>query len=200
MKVIMVSRTFPAYHPKAGQPTYFVEKILNVTDKHNYYFVKCEKCGWMGSSNLCAGGGQIADTGDYEDCLCPKCFNSSLKDIDFLEEEYYLGKFQPKHHTIRAGKRFKDGDMASLRVWSGKPYRSKPIEIAQVEVKVWDFSLKIDSFGVFTRRGYDFPSAQITTSIFEIAKNDGLSLQDFDDWFPKPFQGQIICWNLKLEY
>lgn len=25
--VITVSRTFPSYHPKAGQPTYFVEKI-----------------------------------------------------------------------------------------------------------------------------------------------------------------------------
>ena len=28
-KVITVSRTFPDYHPKAGQPTYFVEQILN---------------------------------------------------------------------------------------------------------------------------------------------------------------------------
>lgn len=28
MRVITVSRTFPGYHPKAGEPTYFVEKIL----------------------------------------------------------------------------------------------------------------------------------------------------------------------------
>jgi hypothetical protein len=28
-KVITFSRTFPAYHPKAGQPTYFVEKLWN---------------------------------------------------------------------------------------------------------------------------------------------------------------------------
>jgi hypothetical protein len=28
-KVITFSRTFPAYHPKAGQPTYFVEKFYN---------------------------------------------------------------------------------------------------------------------------------------------------------------------------
>ncbi len=28
-KVITFSRTFPAYHPKAGQPTYFVEQIWN---------------------------------------------------------------------------------------------------------------------------------------------------------------------------
>jgi hypothetical protein len=28
-KVITFSKTFPAYHPKAGQPTYFVEKFYN---------------------------------------------------------------------------------------------------------------------------------------------------------------------------
>jgi hypothetical protein len=28
-RVITFSRTFPSYHPKAGQPTYFVEKIWN---------------------------------------------------------------------------------------------------------------------------------------------------------------------------
>lgn len=28
-KVITFSRTFPSYHPKAGQPTYFVEKFYN---------------------------------------------------------------------------------------------------------------------------------------------------------------------------
>ncbi len=28
-RIILFSRYFPAYHPKAGQPTYFVEKVLN---------------------------------------------------------------------------------------------------------------------------------------------------------------------------
>ena len=28
-RIITFSRTFPAYHPKAGEPTYFVEMILN---------------------------------------------------------------------------------------------------------------------------------------------------------------------------
>lgn len=36
------------------------------------YPVKCS-CGWRGLSEDCAGGGQIADTGDYDDPLCPKC-------------------------------------------------------------------------------------------------------------------------------
>lgn len=28
-KVLTFSRVFPAYHPKAGMPTYFIEKVLN---------------------------------------------------------------------------------------------------------------------------------------------------------------------------
>lgn len=28
-RVITFSRTYPSYHPKAGQPTYFVEKVMN---------------------------------------------------------------------------------------------------------------------------------------------------------------------------
>lgn len=36
------------------------------------YPVKCF-CGWRGLSEECAGGGEIADTGDYDDPICPVC-------------------------------------------------------------------------------------------------------------------------------
>lgn len=38
-----------------------------------YYPVYCPRCGWKGSSEETEGGGQIADTGDYSDIVCPKC-------------------------------------------------------------------------------------------------------------------------------
>jgi predicted RNA-binding Zn-ribbon protein involved in translation (DUF1610 family) len=38
-----------------------------------WYAVTCPKCGWKGSSRDCDGGEQIADTGDYNDPLCPRC-------------------------------------------------------------------------------------------------------------------------------
>lgn len=52
-KVITFSRVFPSYHPKAGQPTYFVEKIwksineasvkhLDVPDISLHTFFECE--------------------------------------------------------------------------------------------------------------------------------------------------------------
>ena len=38
-----------------------------------YFSVKCPACSWAGSSKDAAGGGAIADTGDYEDLVCPAC-------------------------------------------------------------------------------------------------------------------------------
>lgn len=40
--------------------------------EENYFDVDCE-CGWWGSSKWLLGGGEIADTGDHDDCYCPVC-------------------------------------------------------------------------------------------------------------------------------
>lgn len=45
----------------------------------NYYLASC-KCGWWGCSELLLGGGPIADTGDYDDCCCPFCYNNDIDD------------------------------------------------------------------------------------------------------------------------
>ena len=125
-----------------------------------------------------------------------------------------------KKHTIRGGSRFKVGDKFSPRVWSGKPYSSKQITIApDIEVKkVWDFEVVTEdddgendwsyiyflgtTYTCYGDGGYDKPL------MVEIAKNDGLSITDFYNWFltgrtkqqrldnePKVFKGQIICWS-----
>lgn len=207
-KVITFSRVFPAYHPKKGQPTYFVEKILNSVSKNNYFFVQCDKCGHKCSSQVMEGGGQIADTGDYNDILCPKCFSNEYSDINLIED-YYIGKFDPKHHTIRAGNRWKVGDKFSPRVWSGKPYQTKQIIIApDIEVKkVWEFEVKEYHYGM----GINFGNYHINVSWLDtersmlktVAYNDGLLLEDFIAWFKNFNQAgtyQIICWNEKIKY
>lgn len=38
-----------------------------------YYLVECGNCAEIYPSNKLAGGGQIADTGDYGSCYCPHC-------------------------------------------------------------------------------------------------------------------------------
>lgn len=171
MKVLTFSRHFPARHPKAGQPTWFVEKIW--------------KSVWDGTEG--------ASNPLYPFFLSyDKTFPCQF---DIHEN---IHNHTPKLHTIRTGTRWKVGDMASLRVWSDKPYCSKQVEFAQVEVKrvipieiyAGGGSLVISMDGVYSNN-HEL-----------IAKNDGLSLTDFVDWFnihPKKtgqgFNGQIICWH-----
>lgn len=199
-RVLTFSRTFPSYHPKKGQPTYFVEKLNKSLPIWKYGII-------------------------FTDLI--------HNDIPFFDIEYYK-TCEKKYHTIRAGHRWKVGDKFSPRVWgddtnpkTGRsgPYQSKQIIIApDLEVKkVWDFKIVtedddgesdwsyVEFLGkTYTCYGYgnhdDF-------KIVEIAKNDGLEIRDFYEWFltgrtkkqrlnnePKIFDGQIICWNENINY
>lgn len=116
--------------------------------------------------------------------------------IDFDLGMFIEGKI--KHHTIRAGHRWKAGDKFSPRVWSGKPYASKQIQFApDIEVKkVWSFSIGLAAVYIDQQRWID------KSFIKKVSENDGLEMQDFLDWFqyPKPFNGEIICWSDSIEY
>jgi len=89
-KVITFSRTFPTYHPKAGQPTNFVEQFYNSIDPYKQTNV------W------------------------------DRNDLSFINE-IAMNEGRKKHHTIRAGSRWREGEKFSPRIWSGKPYNSKQI-------------------------------------------------------------------------
>lgn len=137
-----------------------------------------------------------------------------------LEIDYSLEEFsscKPKWHTIRGGKRWKVGDKVSLRVWSGKPYRSEQIKICDdLEVKkVWDIKIvrhhAIDGrtilkilVGDNTYSEIILLNGKITEwfgQIDDLCTNDGLGMEDFYHWFDVPeFSGQIICWNEKIRY
>lgn len=126
-------------------------------------------------------------------------------DAEKLEGEVHLlmkENFIPKHHTIRGGKRWKVGDKFSPRVWSGKPYNSKQIILADdVEVKqVFDFEMDLN--GVYAVNGKYLDNNKYET----LAMNDGLTEEELFNWFmpnynkPKEFVGQIICWNENVSY
>lgn len=167
MKVLTFSRHFPKGHPRQGEPTWFVESVLNSVMRKD------------GILNL--------------DDLKPEV-RALINDFALTTNE------KQKDHTLRAGSRFKPGDMASLRVWSDKPYRSKQIVFAQVEVKkVWE--IEISEFWFINN------SILEHGKVIELANNDGLSYDDFIAWFnihPKKksdvFRGQIICWDENIEY
>lgn len=197
-KVITFSRTFPAYHPKAGQPTYFVEKLYN-------------------SFNVDALGARFFEDKEEELWGLNRHLHYDVY-MDFRDAlvKGRTEKFTPKYHTIRGGHRFKVGDKFSPRVWSGKPYNSKQIIIApDIEVKkVWDiviFShqptlkcLAPDLVVVINKQ-----ERRASETFGELSQNDGLYLDDFIFWFmlspdfrknKNRFKGQIICWNENVNY
>jgi hypothetical protein len=169
-KVITFSRVFPAYHPKAGEPTYFMEKI------------------WRGLPIPC--------------CF-PNVDGSVLDILEFDKEPDMV-----KHHTIRAGHRWKVGDWFSPRVWSGKPYHSKQIQFApDIQIKkVFDFKIVLVEDGML--RSYEMQiNGKLRSTGMEVFTNDGLTYNDFCDWFKMDsakkdihFDGQIICWNENIDY
>lgn len=96
-----------------------------------------------------------------------------------------------KIHTIRANyelwaKRIKEVQegkaILSIRYWSGKPYNSKQVEVCQLDKSsgcsvqrlVWKYNC------IYYPTVLEDP---LTLSHIEIAKNDGLSPEDFKEWF-----------------
>ena len=171
-RVIIFSRQFLKGHPREGDQTYFIQKF------------------WTSIK-----------------VPLPVSIHA-----DQLEDEVRLlmnGEFFPKHHTLRAGNRWKPGNIFSPRIWGGKPYRSKQIILADdVEIKkVWNVriykSITPSELPVVAiDNGVGFYIVQPHRIVKEIAKNDGLSIEDFKAWFESEevFIGQIVCWCESVEY
>lgn len=117
-----------------------------------------------------------------------------------------------KHHTIRNGNRWKKGDFCSLRYWIDKPYCSKQQQMFENDVELIEvYKIKIGkdfetislenntNFEIYTQFSFN---RNVNELIKQLAKNDGLSVQDFKDWFAKslPFKGQILVFGKDPEY
>ena len=160
--VLTVSRYFPKTHKRAGEHTNFIEKIL---------------------------------VGQYD-----KNDNFYLQDTqaDFDREIFFECR-NPKIHTIRSNfdlwsKRIseiqKGNAVLSIRYWSGKPYNSKQVEICQLDknsgIGVQSICLKPkcileDSVELFSiDNNFNNP-----LNLAFVSKNDGLSFEDFKEWFKK---------------
>lgn len=193
-RIITFSQRYPGYHPKAGQATRFAEKFTNAiypNPRANFHDVEERIHKLNPHLGHTVGDGFVP--------------HESLR--------RFLNGFHPyekgiKGHTIRAGNRWKEGDMFSPRVWgtdvnpkSGRsgPYHSKQIILApdQRVVRVYPVTLEQSVnhsdnsqwIRVIIGRGPDIEIAEIiheTTiqiPVMVVAKNDGLTDRDFIDWF-----------------
>lgn len=114
-----------------------------------------------------------------------------------------------KKHTIRrnydlwkvnAKKMGRGGYALSIRQWSGRPYNSPQVEVLEVNKH-----FGVQPIEIYYHADNDTITAKIDgrewldADCYEIAKNDGLSVQDFKEWFfgrqpkeDKVFQGVIV--------
>lgn len=99
-----------------------------------------------------------------------------------------------KIHTIRANyplweKRIRDIQEGkaylSVRQWTGRPYRSKQVEIARLTAKdgvgIQKLSFDKDKDGVSSFKFFDIDGRCFDRKT--LANNDGLSLEDWEEWF-----------------
>ena len=157
---ISIAVKFPATHPRKQQATFFVpaiEKALGMIDN-------CDP-----HSSLCKSLNTV----------CERCYFGQFEDERLL-----------KIHTIRGNyelwaKRFEKIDkgdaVLELYTWSGKPYNSKAVTICQLGKDNGIGMQKLSSF----LNQYAFVET-VGSGCYEIetiAKNDGLSLDDFKAWF-----------------
>jgi hypothetical protein len=159
--VLMISRVFPAYHPRAGEETYFKHKIL-LNQPENKYAVESVK--------------------EYYDWD---------KKLHTLRENYALW-------SRRAEKINRGEAILSLRQWTGSPYNykrdgSKPVEFLQLE-KIHVQKVKIIGIPAYRAIFID----DRAKNIHEVAKNDGLSVDDFCKWFKKDMEGCVIHFTDKI--
>lgn len=93
-RVLIISPAFPSYHPRKGEPTFFVEKFwkglepLNRLDGEYSIYIKKPRLMKDGHWQL---------------------------PITWRDQMNYK-EFKPKYHTIRAGQRWKAGDWFSPRI------------------------------------------------------------------------------------
>ena len=150
-----ISRNFPITHPRKGEPTGFAEKICHVL------------------------GGTI----DWINSEMP--FYGTK--IHTIRENYQL--WEKRIKEVQAGRA-----VIELFYWSGKPYHKDEKGIGQVVFATLD---KDSGCGVqaliFPERhildatvcGHEYPNPTWYKGVLssELAKNDGLSIDDFKSWF-----------------
>lgn len=122
MKVLTFMQNWPKGHVRAGEPTYFVEKILwSLYNKENalYYLDRTKK-------------------EEHE-------FYSE-QNIKHCPSEEQNIEFAPKLHTIRRGNRWNVGDVFRPCVWLGTPRRkgSRLLQFAPPIQVVKTYKIGID--------------------------------------------------------
>lgn len=164
--VITLSQQFPKGHRRHGEPTYFREQFQNTI--------------------LDDAGVSACDCCKYETRDCEVC-------------GYKAVNFRKKIHTIRANyplweQRFAEierGDAClSVRQWTGMPYRSKQVEIGCLTARD---GIGIQEFSLEQIRRLISKGMLSVGWISDVARNDGLDYEDWQNWFKSYDESQPMA-------
>lgn len=190
MRDIKFSTTFPAKHYRAGENTFFIERI------------------WAGLLAIGNPNIFVHSFSQHLHTLTGKIFLTDLE-----------SGFN-KYTTIRAGKRWKVDDQFNPRIWTGKPYNSSPINFAPaitltsvqlIHISIWDGGMTISINGVFFGKYLNKEESNSSgyMQLHALVRNDGFeTVNDFYQWMrihplkkdQKTFIGQILSWNPLIKY
>lgn len=118
-------------------------------------------------------------------------FEKKLKDKSKIHTIRYNAKnvWNGRYKDIVSGKKY-----LSIREWTGRPYNSEQKEIAQLpKIGLQHVTMTYSSEDAYPEIWIDNKKV----SIHEVAKNDGLSVEDFVEWFfgnnkENVFEGVVI--------
>lgn len=118
-------------------------------------------------------------------------FEAKLKNGEKRHTIRYNAKnvWNGRYKDIVSGKKY-----LSIREWTGRPYNSEQREIAQLsKIGLQNITMTYSSDDAYPEIWIDNKKV----SIHEVAKNDGLSVEDFVEWFfgnnkENVFEGVVI--------
>lgn len=150
--VIILSQVFPATHSRAGEPTRFRSEFL--------WGQQCGKC--------------QPRNRDRNYAECDSCLTGNLPKIHTIRANYPL--WRDRIEEVQDGRA-----VLSVRQWTGKPYRSKQVEIAPLSAGDGVGIQKLTFCGSLCRFLIDDNTAN--QYIYQLPNNDGLTVSDWEEWF-----------------
>lgn len=179
-KKVTFSRKFPAKHPRAGELTHFIEKILiGLSFEQRQSSLDPFSAEWKSLIDD-AYFMRVGEPPKYHTIRAGK--NWKVGDILIpCVWELDGGRFTKGNKKIQCAP-----ELEVVKVWDAEiKYLSSHL-LPGCEA----ISIVLDDEKLFYEQ-------------LRLAENDGLSYEDFRNWFmmdKKSFSGQVICWNKEVEY
>lgn len=171
MAVITFSRVFPSYHPRKGEPTFFVEQILNA--------IAPKKSNGIVDMDL------LSDE-----------VKSVVNDFVLLAGTDKKSHTIRSGHRWKAGQKFSPRVWTGKPYNSSQLEIAPPIEIK----KIFNFEMDLCGVYSVNGKYLDELQCPLLAKNDGLTEDDMFHwfMPNYDK--PKKFIGQIICWNPEIKY